>query len=541
MIFYAVEITAYQPGTGTVAVSEGHGTMPHGALTELPVVTSTSTQILASDVGYRTAPTDSGGPVPYPPLVADAFSISRALNLDPTSSTVAAAWGSVNLSDHNSRFDAMVATWNNDGQAARVLYGTKTLDTARGLFLDPAYSTLLPVFSGVSTAWFLSDTQLQIPLRDATYWLERPIQTTLYLGTGAYEGTTAMAGTPKPKMRGTVLNVSPVLIDPTNLIYQYNDGPGSVGTLYEGGANTYGYAGDTTNLYSGSTPAGQFRTDNSRGLIQLGSSPTGQITVDATGAFPINGSQTLMVNIAYYLLIEDAALPAAYVNHSSFSALASAYPYAGGIYFDPAQQDDGVSAVDSVLSAIGAKLWPARNGVLQVMMLRALSATATAADTYSPVNTVSVVPKALPSVINPPPYRMRIGYQHNYTVQTSGLLASTSAARKVFIGASDRYAAASSNTILLSYARPNDVNPIGGYLSVEADAQQVANDLIALWGTRRRLYDVTVPLSVGIARDLGDVVNLAWPIDDLAGGKLGQVVGDAFLSTDATITLTVLI
>jgi hypothetical protein len=47
-----------------------------------------------------------------------------------------------------------------------------------------------------------------------------------------------LAGKRKPKTRGgtalnPVRNVTPTLIDPTNLIYQYSDGPGTVVNLYE--------------------------------------------------------------------------------------------------------------------------------------------------------------------------------------------------------------------------------------------------------------------------------------------------------------------
>ena len=49
-----------------------------------------------------------------------------------------------------------------------------------------------------------------------------------YGGTGGYDGTEELEGVRKPKLRGLARNISPVLIDPVNLIYQYNDGPGQV-------------------------------------------------------------------------------------------------------------------------------------------------------------------------------------------------------------------------------------------------------------------------------------------------------------------------
>jgi hypothetical protein len=63
----------------------------------------------------------------------------------------------------------------------------------------------------------------------------------------------------------------------------------------------------------------------------------------------------------------------------------------------------------------------------------------------------------------------------------------------------------------------------------------------ALWGVRRRLYDVTVPAFIGVALDMGHVVTLKYPMDDLTNGLAGQIVGYSFRSPDASVVLRVLI
>lgn len=538
MIFYAIEVSIAQPSTTGGGYSLGWGTTSWGALTRTPAVVGSTATLRASDVGYRTLPTDPSGPIAYPPTVSEALSVTRAVSLDPARSNVAASWGAILLANDGT-YDAIVSGWNVSSRATKVFYGSKTLDTTRNLFLDPAYATLTPAFVGLATPWFLTDTQLQIPLRDATYWLEAPVQPTAYLGTGTYEGTAAMTGTLKPRVRGTVYNIAPVLIDPVNLIYQYTDAAGTVAALYEGGATNITFSTNTTNLYAGSTPAGQYRTDNSRGMFQLGSSPVGAITLDATGNFPIAGFKSVAADIARYILSEDMAIPAANLNTASFTTAASTYNYAAGIYMDGSQVVSGVDAVDALLSAFGAALYPARDGTLRVFALRAPTGSTVAS--YTTANTVSVTPRPLPATVSPPAYRVRVAYQHNYTVQTSGLLGAATATRKQFIAAPDRYAAASSNAVLAAYARPNDVGPVGGALTSSTDAQAVANGMIALWGARRRLYDVVVPMADGLARDFGDIVSIVWPLDDLANGQTGVIVGDSFRSSDATLTLTVLV
>jgi hypothetical protein len=59
--------------------------------------------------------------------------------------------------------------------------------------------------------------------RDRGFLLQSPLQTTLYIGTGDEEGDATIQGQPKPLVFGRVRNVAPVLIDPTNLIYQISN------------------------------------------------------------------------------------------------------------------------------------------------------------------------------------------------------------------------------------------------------------------------------------------------------------------------------
>ncbi len=163
--------------------------------------------------------------------------------------------------------------------------------------------------------------------------------------------------------------------------------------------------------------------------------------------------------------------------------------------------------------------------------------------TIDTTNCISLTPVRLSTTIDPPPYRLRLAYQHNYTVQTSDLNTSTAvpATRIQFLQSPDTYASWSSNLILQRYRRPNDPAPFGGGLLVLAEAQVVVNELGDLFGGRSRLYDAVLPVAVGLAIDLGDPVNLVYPMDDLRNGRYGQVVGEQFRSGDATLTLRILV
>lgn len=576
MIFYAVELTAFLHAGTPVVPDMSWLATPYLALNQTAsVLADTTTVIRASDIGYRTLESDPGGLVTYPPLLTSAFSMSRSVNLDPTQSGVGAAWGALTLANPDGEFDSYAESWNSDGRPIKILYGAKPFDTTRGYFTDPGYANLTVAFTGMATPWFLSDTNLQVPLRDATYWLDRNLQTSVYAGTGTYEGTADLAGKPKPKARGGTIsapirNVTPLLIDTTLQIYQYTDGPGTVVSLYEGGATVIPFQADTANLYVGSASPGQYRTDNSRGLFQLGSTPQRTITADVTGAFPVAGVVTAAGQIARYLMTEEANLPAENINTATFTAATGAStdfslgylsaptlaltttqqavamtdPVAAisGVWFSSDDIIDGATAVDRVLSSIGAQLVPARDGTLRLIRLAALAANAAPVLRLTTANCVSIVPRALPSGVSPPPFRFRVAYSHNYTVQTSGVSPSATAGQAQFVAAADRYSSYVNLDVLSKYRRPNDTQPVGaGALLQSGDAQTVANNLGALWSTRRRLYDVTVPVLIGLALETGDVVSLNYPLEDLRGGKLGQIVGEQFALQNATIIFSVLV
>lgn len=566
--FFAIEQAIRKP-TGTAPnYALGHGSHPHGTLWLLETANYSDDTIRASDMGYRTLSTDTPALTPYPPRVQEAFTVDVGANLDPTASAVGAAWGSISLLNNDAKYDSYVTGgWISDGQATTILYGDKTLDTTRGVYIDPAYSTLTPVFAGVAGPWQLTDTALTIPLRDASYWLERPLLRSTYGGAGGLDGTVALAGTLKPLAIGAsatpflgsggIQNVSPVLVDPANLVYQISDGFADVAFLYEGGyTGGITFAGDVADLYSGSTPSGQYRTNKANGVFQLGSTPTRAITCDVIGY----QSDMDHLEAAYYVATVLCGLPLPLISGTTaigHAPLVGAEPigaaatlrYSGGCGFwlSPNDNPTGVDMLDRILAPASAVLVPCRDGKLRALNLAALPGSPTIKAKLDYHNVVDIAPLALPVTVDPPPYRIRVGYSDNYTQQTSDIGPLATQSRKQYIATTGSVAQANSSVITAALARPNDPVIIHGSIveSTGAGARAIAAgfaaQIVALWGVRRRLYSIEVPFSVGRTLDFGDVVTVTAPFDDLTGGQNGQVVGYGYKSDDDTITLKVLI
>ena len=543
-LFFVVELEVYQPGGRTIVYDRGHGAAPHGALSASAQLLESTDTIRASDMGYRGRDTDAGGMRVFPPILQSAFEIDRSLPLAP-GSAAQRSYGAVRLDNLGRRFDAFAAARNSDNRPVRILAGQKGWDRARGLRTDPPFAELRPFFGGVGLPWQLGEKELTVPLADPGAWLDRPVQSSLYLGSGGYEGTAALAGKPRPMARGgaygnPIRDVPLVAVDPVALIYQWTDGVGTVTTLYEGGAAVFAYDGDVADLYAGAAPAaGHFRTCNARGVLQLGSKPVRQLSADVTGSFTLSGLVNTPAGIARAMLTEDMALPAAVLDLASFDAAASAYPYLAG-YHVPAEPVQGSTLAGEILDSINARLGSTRSGLLRVSVLGALPSGTVPVATLTTANVIDVVPQPLPPALDPPPYRWRIGYGRTWLTQTSDLNGSISAERQQALATSSRYGAWFGAAVRTAWRRPNDPAPVETILLAQADAEAVAARLGAMFAGRPGSYAVTVPIAVAAGIDLDSAILLQWPLADLVRGRMARVVGEQVRSVDAQVTLTVL-
>lgn len=539
MRFYAIETDITKPGPGTYTYTKGWGVRAWGTQSRRPGDGASSSVLRASDTGYRTRTADAGGLVVFPVAVDYALAFERAVSVGPSESTVTVGAGQLSAANVNGRYDSLVAGWVTDGKAAKVYTGAKTYDTTRGYWVDPPRASLSQIFGGLALQWYTSDTALVLPVRDPSYWLESPYQANRYTGGGGYAGHSSIGNYPLPRTRGgtagnPVRNVRPVLIDPTTHTYQYTDGPGTVVAVYEGANPVYTFQADTTNLFAGTTTTGQYRTDNSRGCFQItpaGAAPAGEITADVTGAFPTAGAVSALDSIARYMVAEDAAVPSANIDTASFTGAS----YTAGLYFHPDDKETTVQALDRLLSSVGARLVAKRDGRLAFMLLRDPVGVPVAS--FGPHNIMAVQIDQ----VDVPAYRITVAYKKNNTLQTTGVSAGATAAQRAFVAGPGERKTWVSTTVLAAYPKARDIGPIGGALMLAADAQTIADAMGALLGVRRRIAWVEVPAELGLAVDMGALVRVTWPADDLVAGRIGQVLGDRLRTQDGTIRLRVLL
>lgn len=538
-IFHIVEIDVATDSSGVSAdVLAGWGTQPWGALSRKSGFGTSLLTLRFSDAGY----VDEIGAV-YPPLVASAFAIDRRLELEPSVTEGSETWGSLELSNPDGTLDDPILRRAIDHAAIRIYAGRKRYDLERACELDPPRSELTLAFSGLCLSWQPQLRSVLIGLRDITYWLGMPLGLSTYAGSGRETGTADMAGRTVPMLRGQATNLTPVLVDPVNLVYQISNAPGQITALYEGG---YGggivFGGQVDDVYATSPAAGSYVVQSgSSGLFfRLGSKPVYTITVDAVGQTLGRNSPDSLLDLLRVMLLEDVALPSAYID-PSWAETSDWGQWPGGWYWDGSATLTGQDVINTLLAGTGIRLIPTRTGTLRPVLVTIPSDRPAVSLDQDVLTSLSAIDMG--STISPPPWRWRVGYQHVFTVQQSGsgLSPQIPADRLTLITAADRVGTWTSMSIKKTYRVSNDAALMTTALARRGDAETVAGLHGALWGGIRTLWSVTIPRSLGYTLDLGDEVWVTLPVPGAESGAVARVCGEQLRSGDAVRTLLLLI
>lgn len=540
MRFRTIEMDIVLPTVIQPAAVPGWGDAPWGALTQLSDNPESLETLRYSDAGYV-----DENHIPYPPYVTQALDLTRSLTLSADALGGSFSIGILTLANPDGVLDGLLQTRVNDHLPVRIREGTRLWDGARQIWTDPVSSNLSPVFSGLGKNWQPGLNSLSITLLDATYWLDGTMPVSIYGGTGRLDGDSNVSGRNIPRLRGRVCNISPVLIDSANYVYQLSDGPVSITALYEGGfGGGIAFGGTVTDLYAVSPAPGTYTVlSSSAGTwIRLGTKPVYGITVDAVGRFRSGASPENVLDVLRQLLIEDLVLPATYID-AAWPAFSDLAPYWGGWYWDGSDSVTGRQAVTTLLSGLGISLVPTRTGTLRPIRLRDPAEAGAPLLTLTTDLISAISPVALDSSLDPPTWRWRIGWQHVFTVQTSGsgLHPQAASDRQSLIAESDRGAVWFDTAIKASWRVPGDPALITTALANQADAQAIANWHGAVWGRRRHLWAVDVPQSAALAVDLGDPVLLQAPVPGAKTAVPGVVISEHVSSSSTTTTLTILV
>lgn len=321
------------------------------------------------------------------------------------------------------------------------------------------------------------------------------------------EGGPSLEGRPKPLCFGHCLNVTPAQVSPSLLIYQVHDGPiYAIDAVYNRGV---------------ALATNQYTVDLLHGTFTLLQAPGegGVITADVRGDILGNYGYLASISaIAYRVATTYGPLVEADTDYPSFTALHYANTATAGLYVT--EPSTILQVLDELVNSIGAFYGFNRNGLLAVGLFTAPSGSAPVAAAFGPAEILEI--EALPTEL--PTWRQRVGYEKNWTVQSSDSLAgAVTEERKAFLAEEHRLAVATDETIRQAFLLASDPEPVPTLLKDKPAAEAEAARLLDLYGERREMYRVTVktqPYSL----ELGDQVAVDYTRFGL-GGRLFRVVG----------------
>lgn len=223
-----------------------------------------------ADTAYFSEPADVPANAPYYPVIADGGvpRLSRRIQ-EVWGGRSVPTWGPLTLAT-NMINDVDLASADIRGKSLRVLLTGKRSQIA---LADAA--VVLDGVVGVRSGNPDEGVTIEVLDRQALF-NDIQVPVNVYDGTESVSFPASNIGRVKPLCFGRCRNITPVLIDSANLVYQVNDGLISdVIAVYDKGV--------ALTEVAGVPGAGQYSQDLAAGTFRLGGLPAGEVTADVDG------------------------------------------------------------------------------------------------------------------------------------------------------------------------------------------------------------------------------------------------------------------
>lgn len=475
-----------------------------------------------SDRGWRSRPDDPALPnANFPARIAGRGFV---LSAEMFSGLDIAAGGNSRGSEIDVLYDtddasargeaALWARMGWDGRRVRVLAGLPEFH----------YEDFGVVADWTAAAIGMEEGRVSILPRDRSELFERELQAVLFEGTGGAEGHAGLRGTPKPLGYGRVGNASPVLLDQVNWLYQLHDGEIEEVIAVRDRGVALDFEADYPDfaaLVDASIPGGRYATCRAAGYLRLGAEPAGGVTCDfrgdAAGGY-VETCGSILRRIVTTRLGARSLNDPEDIDAVAFAALEAAFPAPIGFY------EASSTRVSDVLlrieqSFVGRSFFT-RDGRLSVKRFRRPATTKyQVTDRNAGEGGLSLL--AAP----PPPWRVRVGYGFNHTLQGPSDLAGEAqavAGALELYGNAWRYATAE-NAGVRARNRLSATREWPTLLAEAADAETIADVMIGF--SDPPLRRIALPVLSALLRIwIGDDVKLEMQGPGIPAGGLSGVV-----------------
>lgn len=472
-----------------------------------------------STTGYTSPAAGTLSNTHFEGRVEQPLRITRSFPVVPEGSRrVAMESGFISLINSDAYFDTLAQSHAVDGRKVRVLFGLETYE----------YDDFTPVFWGSAVAWQPDFNDFSVEVRDFGYRLERPLHTETFLGTGGYEGTASLKGMPRPTLFGEAFNISPVLFDPSNLVYQIHHREIEAVTAVKDRGAALSFDADYADyaaLVGASVGSGEYATCLALGLIRTGSTAS-LLTVDAKGDAD-GGYVASSADIAQRVLEDFGQVDPSEIDSASLSAFDTLVP--GVIHYYTRDLPRISEVLDRVIGHCGGVWGTGTDGRYFVKLLTAPEAT-DIADYIVEADIIDINRAPHIEGTFPPRAVQRALYALNNTVMTGEDIAgAVSDADRERLSKEGLAVFAKDEQVRTEFYLAREPEPLRTLFRDETDAQAIVDHWLGLLKEQRIPYRVTLN-ERGYMAPLGRTVHVTDPRINSGNGKLLRVL-DA--NTDA--------
>ena len=405
----------------------------------------------------------------WPAILKTAADTQVDLTGDEVDTPGRTAFGNIEVLLGGGDHDALTSYfW--DGRDVEVLMGGP----------DFSFTEFQRVVFGTADDITFNNRKLSIVFRSRADLLGVPVQQTLYAGTGGLEGGADIKGREKPRVYGTLQNMTPVLVDRTNQIYQFHDGAAqAVSAAYDGGA-ALTFGADVADITASAPAAGSYNTQLSGGYIRLGAEPTKALTADVQGD-STGGYVSTAADIIQRIVENQTVLTSSDLDLASFAQVNLDNSAAVGVLLTG---ETAAQAITDLIQSIGGAWTFTREGLLTIAVFKLTTSAGTITARDIVKDSISRVRTASPT------WRRRLGYAKSWTVQPQdAVVASATDARKDFISQEYRFSLSEDTTIQTRRAGAESVERTT-LLANQADADTEVARQQGLFGDDLERFDL---------------------------------------------------
>jgi hypothetical protein len=454
---------------------------------------SATTTLYYSGEGFVTSPTDTPANTLFLPRLIEPISFTRSMfSQGKIGGFSVPGFGNLVLANGDGELDAF-ADYAWDSRSVEVRVGEAGAD----------FQYYFTIFKGESKTIEFDDENVLIVLRD------RQDDFTIDFPPNIYSGSAVSAnivGQPKPLCFGKVYNVTPVLTDSTNRVYQVHDGViNAVDAVYEGGVLL--------------TLTTDYTVDLNAGTITLTADPDGPITADVRGAKSGTVYIDSVADIVREIVTEYAGLAdPGDLDTQSFTDLNTANNSTVGIYIS--SETDILDALDQLMNSIGGFYGFDRDGKFFVGRIELASGSGITPDAQFDRTNIIEVTRLASEVPN---FRFKVQYKKNYTpMDESQFGASITQAQRDYLVRDGLYEVVEDASVQTAYPNSQELL-IPSLFADSTPAATEATRLSQIYDEQREVYRILVKTQPYTLK-LNDVVQISFDRYNLTNGKNFRVI-----------------